>query len=87
MVLTLWYHLTQIVVQKRPLNGCSSNSYGVLDGPVVDCCKTVKVRKTSPGMVWKCKECHLVALTLLHATLFVADQVTVAQWLVHLTVV
>ena len=35
----------------------------------------------------ECKECHLVAVTLLHATLFVADQVAVAQWLVHLTVV
>jgi len=27
LVLSFWYRLTQVVLEKRPLNGCSSSSY------------------------------------------------------------
>ena len=30
LILPFWYRLTQIVLEKRPLNGCSSSSYGAI---------------------------------------------------------
>jgi len=27
LVLPFWYHLTQVVLEKRPLNGCSRSSH------------------------------------------------------------
>ena len=40
LVLPFWYWLTQVVLEKRPLNGCSSSSSSVMFVCLVNLCLT-----------------------------------------------